>query len=205
MNSNSPALIVPQPSTVGVATASATNDIRALKDPVEISPGLGWLWGVLLTLAVLIALLFLFRKRLFGAKAAKAPVVPPHVRARRRLQAALAHIDDPRLFCFEVSETVRVYLEERFELRAPERTTEEFLTELQTSRALNREQKQSLAEFLQGCDLVKFARFEPAESALRDLHDGASRLVDETQFDPVSMSVQQQQQQQQQQQPVGNR
>jgi len=202
MNSNSPALIVPPPSTGGVATASATNDIRGLKDPVDIPQGLSWwLWAGLLILAALIARKSLLRllAKLFGAKTAKAPVVPPHVRAKRRLQAALAHIDDPRLFCFEVSETLRVYLEERFQLRAPERTTEEFLSELQTSIALNREQKQSLAEFLQSCDLVKFARFEPTESALRELHDAALRLVDETQFDPVSLSAQPQRQ------PVANR
>ena len=199
MNSNSPALIVPPPSTGGAATASATNDIRGLKDPVDISQGLGWLWAGLLILAAVIALLVLLRTKLLAAKAAKAPVVPPHVRAKRRLQAALAHIDDPRLFCFEVSETLRLYLEERFQLRAPERTTEEFLTELQTSSALNHDQKQSLAGFLQNCDLVKFARFEPTESALRELHDAALRLVDETQFDPVSLSAQQQRQ------PVANR
>src|SRR5262245_43947197 len=199
MNSNSPALIVPPPSAGGVATVSATNDIRGLKDPVDISRGLGWLWVTLLVFAALIALLLLLRRKLFPAKAAQTPVVPPHVRAKRRLQAALAHLDDPRLFCFEVSETLRVYLEERFQLRAPERTTEEFLTELQTSSALHREQKQSLAEFLQSCDLVKFARFEPTESALRELHDAALRLVDETQFDPVSLSVQPQRQ------PVANR
>jgi len=199
MNSNSPALIVPAPPTGGVATVAATNDIRGLKDPVDISQGLGWLWVGLLVLAGLVVLLRLLRTNLFGAKVAKAPVVPPHVRAKRRLQAALAHIDDPRLFCFEVSETLRVYLEERFQLRAPERTTEEFLSELQTSSALNREQKQSLAEFLQSCDLVKFARFEPTESALRELHDAALRLVDETQFDPVSLPAQQQRQ------PVANR
>ena len=201
MNSNSPALIVPPPSpssTGGLATASATNDIRGLKDPVAISQGLGWLWASLLVLAALIALLLL-RKKFFRAKAAGAPVVPPHIRAKRRLQAALAQIDDPRLFCFEVSETLRVYLEERFQLRAPERTTEEFLTELQASNALNREQKQSLAEFLQNCDLVKFARFEPTESALRELHEAALRLVDETQFDPLALSAQQPRQ------PVANR
>jgi len=44
-------------------------------------------------------------------------------------------------------------------------------------------QKQSLAEFLERCDLVKFARFEPTESALRELHESALRLVHETQYD----------------------
>ena len=112
--------------------------------------------------------------------------IPPHVRARQRLQVALHHISDPRLFCFEVSETLRVYLEERFKLRAPERTTEEFLVELQSSSALNTDQKESLGSFLESCDLVKFARFEPNESALRELHESALRLVDETQFDAVA-------------------
>jgi hypothetical protein len=193
MNSNSPALIVPPPSTGAVAGVSATNDIRALKDPVPISQGLAWYWWALILLIALIAGAFFvrwIRNLLNDRKTTKAPVIPPHVRAKQRLQAALAHIDDPRLFCFEVSETLRVYLEDRFQLRAPERTTEEFLLELQTSIALNREQKQSLADFLQSCDLVKFARFEPTETALRELHDSALRLVDETQFDPLSAARQ---------------
>src|SRR5687767_4071513 len=192
MNSNSPALIVPPPSTGAVAGVSATNDIRALKDPVPISQGLAWYWWALILLIALIAgalLVRWIRNLLNDRKTEKTPVIPPHVRAKQRLQAALAHIDDPRLFCFEVSETLRVYLEDRFQLRAPERTTEEFLLELQTSIALNREQKQSLADFLQSCDLVKFARFEPTETALRELYDSALRLVDETQFDPVAAAA----------------
>lgn len=192
MNSNSPALIVPPPSTGAVAAVSATNDIRALKDPVPIPQGLSWYWWALVVLLALIfgkRLVRWVRNLLYGRQTAKAPVVPPHVRARQRLHAALAHIHDPRRFGFEVSETLRVYLEDRFHLRAPERTTEEFLVELQTSSALNREQKQSLADFLQGCDLVKFARLEPTESALRELHDSALRLVEETQFDPVSATA----------------
>ena len=197
MNSNSSALIVPPPATGGAATLSATNDIRSLKDPVEIPQGLGWYWWGLILLLALVASKFLLRwiRNLVAVRQiAKAPLIPPHVRARQRLQAALAHIHDPRLFCFEVSETVRVYLEDRFNLRAPERTTEEFLVELQTSGALNQEQKQSLAEFLQSCDLVKFARLEPTETALRELHDSAVRLVDETQFDPVATSGREQRQ-----------
>jgi len=192
MNTNSPALIVPSSPPPAAAATAATNDIRDLKGPIEINEGLSWVWWGLVVLVALIAGKFLvpwIRDLLYGNKAAKAPIIPPHVRAKQRLQAALAHISDPRLFCFEVSETLRVYLEDRFQLRAPERTTEEFLVELQASSALNREQKQSLADFLQSCDLVKFARFEPTETALRELHDSALRLVDETQFDPVSLAA----------------
>src|SRR5215204_5955070 len=189
MNTNSHALIVPPPGQA-VASASATNDIRGLKGPVEVprhwTPYL-WLVGLLVLGIGLLLWKRLRRHLLTGVLQKPQPkAVPPHVRARQRLHAALHHISDSRLFCFEVSETLRIYLEERFQLRAPESTTEEFLLQLQTSTALTSDQKQSLAAFLQSCDLVKFARFEPTEAALRELHESALRLVDETQFDPVA-------------------
>jgi hypothetical protein len=92
----------------------------------------------------------------------------------------LALIGQPEPFCTLVSDTLRVYLEERFRFHAPDRTTEEFLDELQSSPMLSLPQKQSLGDFLVRCDLVKFARYEPGEPELRALHDAAVRLVDET-------------------------
>ena len=80
-----------------------------------------------------------------------------------------------------MSDTIRWYLEERFDFHAPDRTTEEFLYELQGTELLTRDQKESLGEFLKRCDLVKFARYEPTELELQDLHDSALRLVEETQ------------------------
>ncbi len=56
----------------------------------------------------------------------------------------------------------------------------------QKTSALNESQKTSLTAFLEQCDLLKFARFEPPESMLRELHDSALRLVHETQFDPAT-------------------
>jgi len=126
------------------------------------------------------------RRRFF--KPAPAIVVPPHVRARQRLREALSLIQDARLFCIAVSDALRIYLEERFSFRAPERTTEEFLLDLQRTTLLSPEQKESLTAFLQECDLVKFARFEPNEDELRRLHDAALRLVDETQYDRIEVS-----------------
>ena len=48
------------------------------------------------------------------------------------------------------------------------------------SDLLTREQKDSLGDFLQSCDLVKFAKYEPGEAELRELHGSAVRLVEET-------------------------
>lgn len=181
--SNNAALIVPPPAP---APAGVTNDIRGVKPPVEVPNDLAWLFwviGIAIGLAVAYSAWRYWQKR--RVYKLVVPTTPPHVRARQRLQAALAHIQDPRVFCGEVSDALRVYLEERFRFHAPERTTEEFLVELQNTNILTDTQKQSLTDFLQSCDLVKFARYEPAEAALRDLHDCALRLVDETQHERI--------------------
>ena len=114
------------------------------------------------------------------------PPVPAHVRAKQKLEEALALIAQPKPFCILVSDTIRSYLEERFDFRAPERTTEEFLHELNGTDLLSPEQKESLGEFLESCDLVKFAKYEPGEPELRELHGSAVRLVEET--EPKQMS-----------------
>lgn len=108
------------------------------------------------------------------------PPVPAHIRAKQKLAEALALISQPKPFCILVSDTTRLYLEERFEFRAPERTTEEFLRELGGTELLSPDQKESLGRFLESCDLVKFAKYEPGEPELRELHVSAVKLVEET-------------------------
>ncbi len=165
-----------------IVTANpATNGLRDIKPPVEIASGWVWLWWTLGALIVAVALGLLWRRwQAQRDEMPPAPFVPAHVRAKRKLQDALALIGQPKPFCVLVSDTTRFYLEERFNFRAPERTTEEFLHELAGTDLLTRDQKESLGEFLQQCDLVKFARYEPGEPELRALHASALRLVEET-------------------------
>jgi hypothetical protein len=171
-----------------MASAAGTNDIHGIKPPIAIPLSLVW---VLIIIAVVIVVMagigvlvwWLMRKK--AALPPPLPVVPPHVRARQKLQDALALMGQPRPFCIHVSDTIRLYLEERFTFHAPERTTEEFLYELQATDLLLPEQKQSLGEFLSVCDMVKFAKYEPGPPELKALHDSAVRLVDETEPQPV--------------------
>ena len=163
------------------AAAAGANDIRDIKPPVAIPNGWEWVWLTLGVLAVL-AILF-FAWKWWQNWRSQIPVVPPvpaHVRAKQKLAEALALIAQPKSFCIAVSDTIRLYLEERFEFRAPERTTEEFLHELQGTDLLVAEQKEKLGEFLESCDLVKFAKYEPGETELLGLHGSALRLVEET-------------------------
>ena len=161
------------------------NDIRDIKPPVAI-PNY-WLWFGIGLGALVVAALAYFAWQLWQQRRARAtpvPRIPPHLRARERLREALALIGDPKSFCIAVSDTIRWYLEERFEFHAPERTTEEFLHELRGTELLTLDQRESLGEFLTRCDLVKFARYEPGERELRDLHAAAVRLVEETEPPP---------------------
>jgi hypothetical protein len=164
---------------------SEVPDIRDIKPPIEISSGWAWVWWLVLALAAAALAILIWRwmknRRL---NVVLPPPVPPHVRAREKLQRALALINQPKLFVIEVSDTARVYLEERFDFRAPERTTEEFLRELAGTKLLLPDQKESLGNFLASCDLVKFAKYEPGENELLELHGSAVRLVDETELRP---------------------
>jgi hypothetical protein len=163
------------------AQRAAQEALRDIKPPIVIPPG--WRWAIIAAAILLGIALLLWAFRAWKKRQAvklPEPPPPPHVRARRSLEDALALIGQPQPFCFLVSNALRIYLEDQFNLRAPERTTEEFLHELTSSEALSADQKLRLGEFLQRCDLVKFARDVPAEAELRALHATALRLVEET-------------------------
>jgi hypothetical protein len=182
MASNSPsapALVLPAtPTTNSVALSE---DIHGIRPPVYIPNGYLWIFWVLGAVALLLALWFVWKKWSKKRLQPKAePVIPPHIKAKERLQLASQLFSEPYKFCSLVSDVIRNYLEERFNLRAPERTTEEFLLEMQGSDALNSHQQAFLTDFLSECDMVKFARFEPTIEELQNLLASASRLVDET-------------------------
>lgn len=175
-------------NSIPALARNGTNDVRNIRPPVEIPSGWEWLIWAAAFVALSAAAFWLWRYWSQRRRSPEVvPVVPPHIRARRKLEDALRYISDPREFCIRVSDALRAYLEERFDFRAPERTTEEFLHELQATALLNEPQKLSLADFLHRCDLVKFARHEPPESELRDLHNSALRLVNDT--EPVAVTA----------------
>ena len=112
------------------------------------------------------------------------PASPAHQIALEAIAALRAknwiaqrHIEP---FYIELSAIVRRYLEGRYGLRAPERTTEEFIRDALTARHLTPPHRQLVADFLAQSDLVKFARHQPAEPDMHNALDAATRLVRET-------------------------
>ena len=77
-----------------------------------------------------------------------------------------------------VSSILREYVEGRYGLQAPERTTEEFMEDLRRdSGTLTKEQKSLLEKFLMHCDLVKFAKFEPSADEVRATFESCKDFV----------------------------
>lgn len=113
--------------------------------------------------------------------------LPPHTKALR----ALARLrNEPRIsteqverFHVELARVLRVYVEERFGLHAPERTTEEFFAEARRLPALDATQVAELTEFLRHCDLVKFARYVPGDAEPMRVFGVAERFVETTRAD----------------------
>lgn len=164
-----------------------TPDIRDIKDLVAV-PGLPWWAWLLIALAVVgsAALVYWWSQRPRRAMAVppSPPPPPPAATARRALQAlldeGLIERGEVDRFYTRLSDIVRQYLEGQFRLRAPERTTEEFLQEITHEPRLSAPQRSLLGEFLQESDLVKFARHQPGADDMRRGHAAATRLVEET-------------------------
>ena len=123
-----------------------------------------------LAAAAVLAAALLWRRRR-RRRAAVVPTLPAHELAYRELAALQAArlIENGEIerFYVWVSAILRRYIENRFGLHAPERTTEEFLAELGTlvreggPPHLEPQHQQQLDRFLNHCDLVKFAAYQP--------------------------------------------
>lgn len=91
--------------------------------------------------------------------------------------------DEVSAFFVELSDIVRHYLEDRFDLHAPELTTEEFLEVAATSPDLTSEHKSFLQEFLRQADQVKFARHIPGAESINKALRSATNFLEQTKQD----------------------
>lgn len=158
----------------------AAEDIRDVKGMVEIpEPPNYALWiGLAAGVLVLAYLIWKFfpRKR----KAIEISAADRALKVLDKCQALIAE-ESPEPLVIAVTGAVRGYLEERFALAAPRRTTEEFLRDVNAGPdpeiAPFREE---LGRFLHICDAVKFGRGEMAGERRRDLIEVARQFVEST-------------------------
>ncbi len=83
-------------------------------------------------------------------------------------------------YYYRIADIVRHYIEDRFGLLAPERTTEEFFAEMTHTNKLDDDHKLLIREFLERCDMVKYAKYGPSKTEIQETYAAAKRLIDET-------------------------
>lgn len=142
------------------------------------------LWPWLLGALVLLSGLVLWLRPRLAARRHRARLRSAYELASARLDRLLARPDPQgdavHGYYVELSDVVRQYLEVRFDLRAPEMSTEEFLAVVSRSPDLEGEHQRLLRDFLKGADLVKFAHVVPEQHEIRAAADSARRFFDET-------------------------
>ena len=148
-------------------------EIKDIKPPLSLPPHWGkqlLAAGLVLLLTPLVIVGFLFWRKRRSQVSPAVPELRPEDIALQELDRLLAENllgrGEIKLFHLRISDILRRYIETRFGIKAPDRTTEEFLAELSRNpfpgKALLNNHKTLLADFLSQCDLVKFAKFEPS-------------------------------------------
>ncbi len=177
----------PCPAAIDVESVRGETDTdwRPPKGPARWPAGVPrWLWALPLV-AILAALLGWLTARRRRPRPPPGPPPPPPDRIARealeRLRASGAiEAGQADYFHVELSRIVREYIEARFGLHAPERTTEEFLREAAASGVLAPTHQVRLRDLLEACDLVKFARACPGADDMRAALEAAVRFVADT-------------------------
>jgi hypothetical protein len=168
------------------ATAAAATDIRDIRGPISIP--YGWLWAAYVAGGLVLAAVLYGAWRWYRAQAKERAKEPDEIALERLEKArALMSLERAREYSFAVSEITRTYIEARFHERAARRTTEEFLHDLlaQADTPLSRH-RALLEDFLQYCDLAKFAKWQLSLADMESMHESARAFILETRPQPAA-------------------
>jgi hypothetical protein len=166
--------------------APPQDQLEDIRPPIFFLHSWTWLWIALAIAAVLGALILLWIRlrpqKQLTAKSAYELALEKLEEAR-----ALLKVENPMPYAVFVSETIRSYLGQRFQSPSTRRTTEEFLRQMEADKATPlAEHRDLLREFLQSCDMVKFARYQPTLPELEHVQKRATSFVTATKPVPVS-------------------
>ena len=167
-------------SNLTVETAMSEKPVERLEKKTSWWP---YAAAALLLLAVLLAVVLLRRRRVKAVELP--PPIPPYEIAmeelRRLVEAHLIEQGDFMGFYNAIQGILRRYIEARFDIHAPERTTEEFLSELRGSRSPIGKHQKLLESFLTHCDLVRFAKHTPEKQEIQATFDACKQFIIENQ------------------------
>jgi len=159
--------------------ASPTPAIHDIAPPLDVFPYPMWMvvTAAAIALLVLAVVVTLFVRAMRNRP--KPPPPTPREIALKRLREAEADVTrkQPYAFSIQVSDILRQYVSAQYQLHATEQTSPEFLADAAKSPHFTGADKQLLAEFLERCDLIKFARVDATVEDSKALLEQAVRYV----------------------------
>lgn len=171
-----------------------SGDIRDIKPPLGLRPGiLEYLKWLLLLGLVSAAVYFIYnkylKKKITEIQQNTEPEIPPEAAALDALEKLKSStlIADGKIkeFYITLSEIVRTFLGTVYKVDTLDRTTGEIYSQLKAAEP----DKKALAfmkDFLEECDLVKFAKYTPEEKEIWQDFDTAKKIVSEIKGEGVS-------------------
>ena len=115
----------------------------------------------------------------------------PQPSARERALELLDRISreietlSPYQFSIRVSDILRRYVTDQYQLPVTRQTSVEFLAALTRTSPFSEDEKSLLEDFLNRCDLIKFARYHATTEDSRLLLEEATRFVEGGKLEPV--------------------
>lgn len=178
------ATVAPTPSPV----PSAGADIRAIVPPQPYFLSGSLLWLVVAVLSLLLAgLVAWYLLRRPKTPKPTGPKLTPREAAKQKLAELERQMEtmDARTFGGEVCDVLRVYIGDEYRMHPERQTSPEFLASVATTRVFSRNEHALLSEFLDGCDLLKFARLDATLAGKRALLAQALEFVDGSRREPA--------------------
>jgi hypothetical protein len=185
-------VIKTKPMVVNVASLNPdeAGDIRDIKPPLE--PPKSFTRLIILVIIVVLAIgisvfLYYYFKRRKEGKALlprrQKPPRPAHEIAledlQKLLESDLLSTGRVKQYYIELSEIIRIYIENRFYIVSLEMTTDQLLGEMEKEN-LTPDYIETVKEFLINCDLVKFAKYIPTEKENAETTQSAFNFVEKS-------------------------
>ena len=155
----------------------AAEEFHDIAPPVDYSLIPPWL--VFVIAFVVLSLLGLVVWWFVQRRKPELPPKAPREIALEELEQIRPEIEtiSPYQFSIRVSDILRRYVTEQFGLPVTRQTSVEFLNGLRGSSPFSEDEKSLLEDFLNRCDLIKFARYEATTSDSELLLEEAIRFV----------------------------
>ena len=167
-----------------VGAEAGPNEHRDIREAIIVPiRQASWGWWAVGAVAFLVITAFMTWWWL-ARQPAPEPALPEDIQALRSLdeleRANLPARGRVQQFFFDLTDIARTYIERRYQIQAPERTTEEFINETRRHHEMESEHAALLGRLLQAADMVKFGRDRPVAGECHRALEFVRQFVEES-------------------------